>query len=54
MIEVVHVSVTYEQKEVLHDISLTIPKGRIVMMLGENGSGKTTLMKAMLDRKSVV
>ena len=50
MIEVVHVSVAYEQKEVLHDISLTIPKGRIVMMLGENGSGKTTLMKAMLDK----
>lgn len=50
MIEVVDVSVAYEQKEVLHTISLTIPQGRIVMMLGENGSGKTTLMKAMLDK----
>ena len=30
MIEVVHVSVAYEQKEVLHDISLTIDRKSVV------------------------
>ena len=42
-----HVSCGYRGKMVLKDISLTIPAGKIVMILGENGCGKTTLLKAM-------
>ncbi|MET9812450.1 ABC transporter ATP-binding protein [Streptomyces sp. NPDC006355] len=30
---------------VLHDISLTIPRGKVVALVGENGSGKSTLVK---------
>ena len=39
-----NVSFSYEEgKEVLHDISLTIPKGRTVALVGQSGSGKSTL-----------
>lgn len=39
----------YSFKKVLKDINITIPKGRIVGLLGSNGSGKTTLIKLMND-----
>lgn len=42
-----HVTCGYRGKTILKDVSLTIPAGKIVMILGENGSGKTTLLKAM-------
>jgi len=38
-----HVSFAYQDKEVLHDICLTIPKGKTVALVGQSGSGKTTL-----------
>lgn len=39
----------YGFKKVLKDINITIPKGRIVGLLGSNGSGKTTLIKLIND-----
>ena len=33
----------------LNNISLDIPKGSIMGLIGENGSGKPTTIKAMLD-----
>lgn len=39
-----HVSFRYqEDKEVLTDISLAIPKGKTIALVGQSGSGKTTL-----------
>ena len=39
-----HVSFAYKTGyEVLHDISLTIPKGKTVALVGQSGSGKTTM-----------
>ena len=39
------VSFSYEEgKEVLHDIDLTIPKGKTVALVGQSGSGKSTLV----------
>ena len=35
----------YSKKTALENISLTLPKGSIVGLLGPNGSGKTTLLK---------
>lgn len=35
----------YRNIFVLHDLSFTLPKGRIVGLLGPNGCGKSTLMK---------
>ena len=39
------VSFSYEDgKEVLHEIDLTIPKGKTVALVGQSGSGKSTLV----------
>ncbi len=40
-----HVSFGYQDKEVLHDISVTLPKNSLTALVGPSGSGKSTLMK---------
>jgi subfamily B ATP-binding cassette protein MsbA len=42
-IEFDHVSFAYGDTPVLHDIRITVPKGRSVALVGTSGSGKTTL-----------
>jgi ATP-binding cassette, subfamily B, bacterial len=44
-----HVSFAYPgtSKVVLDDVSLTIPAGAVVAIVGENGAGKTTLVKLL-------
>ena len=49
MISIQHLSVQLQGRDILKDISFAIPKGRIVMLLGENGSGKTTLIRSLLQ-----
>lgn len=39
----------FEQKQILKNINLKIPKGKIVGLLGKNGTGKTTLIKLIND-----
>ena len=43
-----NLSVLYGRKKAVDDVSFTIPKGRVVGLLGHNGAGKTTLMKALV------
>ena len=39
------VSFSYEEgREILHDIDMTIPKGKTVALVGQSGSGKSTLV----------
>ena len=40
-----HVSFAYQDKEVLHDINVTLPKNSLTALVGPSGSGKSTLMK---------
>ena len=59
LLECKNVCKSYGKKEVLKDINLKLPKGKIVGLLGKNGSGKTTLIKAIngllsLDKGSVL
>lgn len=41
-------SLRYGKKAALEQVSFSIPKGRVVGLLGHNGAGKTTLMKALV------
>lgn len=37
----------YNQKTILHDVSVTIPSNKISIIIGANGCGKSTLLKTM-------
>ncbi|MGA1875258.1 MAG: ABC transporter ATP-binding protein [bacterium] len=46
-IEVRKVTVTINEQEILHDISLSFGNGEIVALLGPNGAGKTTFLRTL-------
>ncbi|MBX4169289.1 urea ABC transporter ATP-binding subunit UrtE [Rhodococcus sp. DMU2021] len=46
MLELVDVHAGYGRTEILHGISLTVPTGKTVAVMGHNGAGKTTLLRA--------
>ena len=50
MIELSHILFSYSGLPpwVLDDVSLSVPKGSYISILGENGSGKSTLMRMIL------
>lgn len=47
-IKVSNVSKSFDHKEVIKDISFTIPSGEICCLLGPSGSGKTTMIRLMI------
>ena len=47
MLEIRNLTVGYTGKPVLQDVSLTIPDGKVTVLLGPNGCGKTTLLKSL-------
>ncbi|MGA3140524.1 MAG: ABC transporter ATP-binding protein [Xanthobacteraceae bacterium] len=47
MLEARNVSVFYGRHQALQDVSATISKGEIVVMLGANGAGKSTFLRAV-------
>ena len=49
LLEIKNVSKSFDKKEILKDINLTISRGKIVGLLGKNGVGKTTLIKLIND-----
>ena len=49
LLEVSHITKSYGNNKVLDDVTFSIPKGKIVGLLGPNGSGKTTLIKLIND-----
>lgn len=48
LIELKEVSVHYDQRAILHKVSLAIKASEIVSLIGPNGAGKTTLIKVVL------
>ncbi|MCC7644438.1 MULTISPECIES: ABC transporter ATP-binding protein [unclassified Janthinobacterium] len=55
MLTIHNLHAAYGKVEVLHGISLDVPKGKLVTLIGSNGAGKTTTMRAisgMLKPKS--
>lgn len=47
MLALTRVSVQYQQKHVLNDITLNFNKGNFVVIIGPNGAGKSSLLKAV-------
>ncbi len=48
MVEVRGLDVAFGAQEVLRDISLEIPRGQTLAIIGESGCGKTVLLKTMI------
>ena len=43
-ITIEHLSFSYAQQEILHDVNLSISKGSLIALVGASGAGKSTLM----------
>jgi len=43
-----HVSFAFDDEEVLHDVSFSVPRGSMRFLLGASGSGKSVLLKLIL------
>lgn len=41
------ISVSYEERQIVEDLSIDIPEGKITTIIGSNGCGKSTLLKAI-------
>ena len=49
LLECKHLYKEFDNKPILKDINLTIPRGKIIGLLGKNGTGKSTLIKLIND-----
>ncbi len=48
ILDIKNIEVTYDDVILaLHDVSLQVPKGKVVALLGANGAGKSTTLKAV-------
>ena len=47
MLSIKNLEAGYGKVKVLHGISIDVPKGQVVTLIGSNGAGKTTTMRAI-------
>jgi branched-chain amino acid transport system ATP-binding protein len=47
MLTIENLQAGYGKVEVLHGVTIKVPKGKIVTLIGSNGAGKTTTMRAI-------
>src|SRR5579875_1590123 len=48
MLEVESVNQYYGGSHILRDVTLTVPDGKLTVLLGRNGVGKTTLLRCLM------
>ncbi len=48
MLQAKNLEVYYGQSKILRDVSLVVPPGEVVCLMGRNGAGKTTFMKSVM------
>ncbi len=47
MLEIKNLVAGYGKVKVLHAVSIAVPKGQLVTLIGSNGAGKTTMLRAI-------
>ena len=48
MLRLEHISKTYHREKALDNISLTIPGGKVTVLIGPSGCGKSTMLKLLM------
>ncbi|MBO5928544.1 MAG: ABC transporter ATP-binding protein [Clostridia bacterium] len=49
LLQCIDLNKSFGEKKILKNVNLTIPRGKIIGLLGKNGTGKTTLIKLIND-----
>jgi ABC-2 type transport system ATP-binding protein len=49
LVKCINLNKSYGDKQILKNVNLIIPKGKIIGLLGKNGTGKSTLIKLIND-----
>ncbi len=53
IIKVSHLKKSFEQLEVLKNITFNVEKGDVIAILGSSGSGKSTLLRCLIDLEKI-
>ena len=48
LLRVTNLAVAYDRVEVVHGVSIDVPRGRMVTVIGPNGAGKSSLLNAIM------
>lgn len=46
-LQIANIDHSYEEKQVLHNVSFNVPDGKVVALLGPSGCGKSTILRAI-------
>ena len=46
-LEINNITVYYGKSLAIHEVSLEVPEGDVVSIIGANGAGKSTILKAL-------